>query len=71
MVNITSSGTQLYSILNRIWQVRQNTAARSVFAEALGVDGIDEKELINKITQLFKLINDTKEDAICLERQHE
>jgi chorismate mutase len=71
MATKTSSGTQLYSILSRIWQVRQNTAAGSVFADALGVDGSDEKELINKITQLFKLINDTKEDAICLENQHE
>jgi chorismate mutase len=71
MATKTSSGTQLHSILSRIWRERQNTASRSVFADALGADGSDEKELINKITQLFKLINDTKEDAICLENQHE
>jgi hypothetical protein len=70
MTTITSSGTQLYSILHRIWQVRPNTANRSIFAEALGVEGGDEKEIINKITQLFKLINDAKEDAICLETRH-
>jgi hypothetical protein len=70
MASITSSGTQLHSILHRIWQVRPNIANRSLFAEALDVEGSDEKEIINKITQLFKLINDTKEDAICLETQH-
>jgi glycine cleavage system regulatory protein len=51
-------------------QVRPNIANRTLFAEALGVEGSDEKGIINKITQLFKLINDTKEDAICLEKQH-
>jgi hypothetical protein len=70
MATVTSSGTQLYSILHRIWQVRPNIANRSLFAEVLGVEASDEKEIINKVTQLFKLINDTKEDAICLEKQH-
>jgi hypothetical protein len=70
MATATSSGTQLYCILHRIWQVRPNIANRLLFAEVLGVEGNDEKEIINKVTQLFKLINDTKEDAICLEEQH-
>jgi hypothetical protein len=70
MTTKTSSGTQLYSILHRIWQVRPDIKNRDLWAEVLGVEGSGEKEIINKITQLFRLIDDTKEDAICLEKQH-
>jgi hypothetical protein len=66
MATKTSSGVQLYSVLSRIWQDRQNTAITNILTQALGVEGSDEKELTNKITQLFKLIADTKEDAACL-----
>jgi hypothetical protein len=64
------SGTQLYSILSRIWQVRQNTIAINIFTEVFNVGENNEKEVIDKITQLFKLISDTKEDATCLEEKH-
>jgi hypothetical protein len=70
MTSKTSSGTQLYSILSRIWQAHQSTAAIHVFAEAFSIEESPEEEVVGKITQLFKLISDTKEDAICLEEKH-
>lgn len=71
MTNKTSSGVQLYSILSRIWQDRNNVPIKNILIQELALEDSSEKELINKITQLFKLIADTKEDAACLEEVHE